>query len=70
MAKIELSPGEVFEHYHSDASKTEALSGVIKLKIGGETRDLAVGETVSVPANTPHAVVNCGDTPAVVACWH
>lgn len=70
MAKIELQPQEHFEHYHSDVSKTEALTDNIRIKIGEAEQDLPRGAVVTVPAQTPHVVINCGDTPAAVSCWH
>jgi quercetin dioxygenase-like cupin family protein len=42
-------------HYHpSQDEHFEVLSGVVRARIGGEKRELEVGETLDVPAGAPH----------------
>jgi len=70
MARITLDPGEIFEHYHGSESVTEHISGRLQLQTETEERPLAHGESYKVPPNTRHTLVNVGDEPATVACWH
>jgi len=55
MAIIELDSGETFEHIHRTQSTTSCISGRVDFGIGGNWRPLQLGETIEVPANTPHA---------------
>ena len=70
MAKITLEKDEVFEHFHSDVSKTILLDGKAELVIGSTTMNLEMDRPVVVPANTSHTIKNCGATPAVINCLH
>jgi len=70
MASILLEPGESFEHFHSEASYTSVVSGEVRFTSNFESRMLAIGERVRVPANHSHTVTNVGHTNARVDCIH
>lgn len=50
-------------HVHpKQESGAEVLSGALVFEVAGEQRRLGAGETISVPANTPHRFWNDGNT--------
>ena len=52
------------EHLHPHQSEGHELrSGTLHLVIGGESRPLAIGESVTVPAGTPHRLRSPGGEP-------
>jgi quercetin dioxygenase-like cupin family protein len=56
---------EPLEHYHpSQAEHFEVLEGTVRVRLGGQERDLRPGETLDVPAGTVHAMWNAGSEPA------
>lgn len=63
-----LLPGqEQRAHAHADNDKIyHALTGTCRVQIGGETRDLAPGETAIAPAGAIHGVVNASQGPATL----
>ena len=70
MARIELEPGEVFEHRHDSPSTTMLVAGVVDFTLDGKTRRLVPGEQVTVPANKSHSSANGGSAVAVIVCAH
>ena len=68
MAKIALGPGEEFEHYHSEESYTKHLSGKIELSFSDKKLILNDGQSVIIPANTPHSAKNIGNNLATFDC--
>ena len=49
------------EHHHPRQEEHfEVLAGELRVRIGEEERTLRTGETLYVPANTPHAMWNAG----------
>ena len=69
MARIELEPGERFEHTHSAASTTYLISGQVEVEVGGVAVPLS-STPMAIPGNTPHVMVNVGSVIAVVGCGH
>jgi mannose-6-phosphate isomerase-like protein (cupin superfamily) len=65
-----LEPGEKFEHFHSDESLTELVSGQAVLSLPDRDIELEVGKPVSVPAGVSHTLVNIGQTEACIGCKH
>ena len=52
-------------HTHpQQESGAEVLSGSLVFEVAGEQRRLGAGETISVPANTPHRFWNDGNEEA------
>jgi len=52
-------------HIHPrQESGAEVLSGSLVFEVAGERRRLGAGETISVPANTPHRFWNDGNEKA------
>ncbi len=49
MAKIILEPGEQFEHFHSEKSLSELLSGDALIKFGDSEEMMVVGRIVHIP---------------------
>lgn len=47
------------DHVHPDQEeRIEVLAGTLHCRIGGEVREMHVGETLIIPASTPHALWN------------
>jgi len=68
MAKIILEPGEVFGHEHDIETTSELVSGVAELRLDGKAIELKQNTEVTVPAHTPHTMVNTGNVDAVIKC--
>ncbi|MFL5970166.1 MAG: cupin domain-containing protein [Gaiellaceae bacterium] len=63
---IELDPKSVVpEHAHEHEQLGMCLSGSLVFRVGDESRELAPGDTWSIPSNVPHEV-HVGDEGAVV----
>lgn len=70
MAKIILEPGEQFEHFHSEPSKTILLKGEAKINFRNVEMPLIIQNAVEVPALASHTLVNVGMNEAVIWCSH
>ena len=70
MAKIEIEPGERFEHMHPMVSTTTLVSGSAELLMDGATIPLAVGVPVTIPARAAHVLINVGPVRAVLRCGY
>jgi quercetin dioxygenase-like cupin family protein len=67
MAVIDLEPNlQVPEHRHENEQLGFVLRGKITMTVGGESRTLEVGETYSIPGNTPHAAATGSEGATVV----
>ena len=65
-AIVELDPDSVVgQHHHPNEQLGIILEGSLRFNIGGESRDLRVGDTYVIPAETPHDAV-AGPEGAVV----
>jgi quercetin dioxygenase-like cupin family protein len=54
--------GEPVEHYHpAQEERFEVTAGRLAARVGGEKRMLETGDTLVVPAGTPHAMWNASD---------
>ena len=59
--------GEIGEEVHEDTDQILTfVSGVAKAKVGGETRNVAQGDLVVVPAGRRHNFINDGPNPLVL----
>jgi mannose-6-phosphate isomerase-like protein (cupin superfamily) len=59
--------GEIGEEVHPDTDQILTfVSGVGEAKVGGQTRKVAQGDLVAVPAGTKHNFVNTGPNPLVL----
>ena len=57
LAVIELAPDAVVpEHRHENEQLGVLVAGSMTFRIGGESRELGVGGTWRIPADTPHDV--------------
>lgn len=57
-SKGELVP----DHYHAlQEERFEVVSGKLTVKLGGQTRVLTQGETITLPRNVPHNHYNADD---------
>ena len=68
MATIVLDSKESFEHFHSDESITFHVEGDVEILINGQSYPLKPGESINVPSNTKHTIINVGNTKAAVGC--
>jgi mannose-6-phosphate isomerase-like protein (cupin superfamily) len=70
LAEATVPPGgETEEHYHGVTEEIyyfTAGSGVMKL--GDEETDVSPGDTVVIPAGTPHKLRNTGTEPLKLLC--
>lgn len=58
MAVVELAPNSIVpEHHHPNEQIGIVLKGSLLFTIGGEQRDLVVGDTYNIPVNVPHSVI-------------
>jgi quercetin dioxygenase-like cupin family protein len=58
------------EHVHPfQQSGAEVLSGTLRFRIDGEERSVEAGESITIPANTPHFFWNDGDGEAHAVQW-
>ena len=57
---------QVPEHSHDNEQLGFVLRGEITMTIAGEARTLGVGETYSIPSNTPHSAATGPDGATVV----
>jgi mannose-6-phosphate isomerase-like protein (cupin superfamily) len=55
-------------HRHDFEEMFSVLEGEVEVTFRGETLRLEAGETVNVPANSPHGFRNVGDRPARLLC--
>ena len=66
-ATYESSSVEPIPHLHpAQDEHFEILRGSMRVRIEGDERDLAAGETLDVPRETVHSMWNNGSEPAVV----
>lgn len=55
LSVVELDPGAVVaEHSHENEQLGIVVSGSMDFRVGDERRQLGVGGTWTIPANTPH----------------
>ena len=58
------------EHTHPfQQSGAEVISGSLRFRVGSEERSLKAGESITIPANTPHFFWNDGDEEAHFIGW-
>lgn len=56
MAVIDLDPNlDVPEHHHDNEQLGFVLLGKVTMVIAGESKELSVGETYSIPSDVPHS---------------
>jgi quercetin dioxygenase-like cupin family protein len=57
LAVVDLPPNvAVPEHHHENEQLGIVLRGSVTFTIGGESRDLATGDTYVIPSHVPHHV--------------
>lgn len=58
MAVVDLEPGaQLPEHHHENEQLGFVISGVITMRIEGDSRELHAGDTYSIRSNVPHDAV-------------
>lgn len=58
------------EHVHPfQESGAEVLSGSLRFRVGGQERLVRAGESITIPANTPHNFWNDGEEEAHAVQW-
>lgn len=64
-----LPGGRIPKHKHPSIEHEQyVLSGRMKIYLGDEVREVAAGQAVYIPPDTPHAYVNEGDEPVEFLC--
>ena len=67
MAVVDVDPDQnVPEHSHDNEQLGFVLRGKITMTIAGDARTLSVGETYSIPSNTPHSAATGPEGATVV----
>ena len=58
------------EHVHPfQESGAEVISGSLRFRAGGQERSVKAGESITIPANTPHNFWNDGEEEAHAVQW-
>jgi len=58
------------EHVHPfQESGAEVISGSLRFRVSGEERSVEAGESITIPANTPHNFWNDGEEEAHAVQW-
>jgi len=70
MARIILETNEIFEHFHSDDSTSELISGEALYHCEGQTIKMKIGEKIHTPAGSAHKMENIGKSNAQIDCNH
>jgi len=61
--------GETVEHLHRNSEELYAFtSGMGRIKVGTEERDVRAGDVVVLPPGTPHKLWNTGEEPLRLLC--
>ena len=64
--RARLDAGSVLPvHQHSQEQITHVITGRLRMIVAGEPRELRSGESVYIPANTPHGVETMEDSLAI-----
>lgn len=55
MAVIDIEPNAIAEeHHHENEQLGLVISGLLTLRVAGESRDLQPGDTYAIPSQVPH----------------
>ena len=66
LAVVELEPNSIVpEHQHPNEQLGVVLTGTMKVRIGGERREIGPGDTYNIPGDVPHEF-HIGSAGAVV----
>ena len=70
LAEATVAPGaETAEHFHRTSEELYLFtSGMGRIKVGDEVREVAAGDCVVLPPGTPHKLWNSGDEPLRLLC--
>jgi mannose-6-phosphate isomerase-like protein (cupin superfamily) len=61
--------GRTEEHYHRITEELYLFtSGMGRMRLDGEEREVRAGDCVVIPPGAPHSLVNTGDEPLVLLC--
>ena len=61
--------GQTAEHFHRTSEELYLFtSGMGRIKVGDEVREIAAGDCVVLPPGTPHKLWNTGDGPLALLC--
>jgi quercetin dioxygenase-like cupin family protein len=67
LALVELAPNSVVpEHQHHNEQLGLVLQGTLRVRIGGERRDIGPGDAYAIPGNVPHDFVTGADGAVVI----
>lgn len=70
LAEAVLAPGRgTASHIHRESEEIYHITrGTGRMTLGEATFDVAPGDTVSIPAGTPHSIVNTGPFDMAMLC--
>jgi mannose-6-phosphate isomerase-like protein (cupin superfamily) len=70
LAEATVPPcGSTFLHLHHESEEIYLfISGRGRMTLGDEEREVEGGDSVLIPPNTPHKLVNAGNEPLVLLC--
>lgn len=56
-------------HRHGQSEEIYHIAaGTGRMTLGGEQFDVGLGDTIAIPAGTPHCIANTGDEPLRILC--
>lgn len=70
LAEATVSPGEVtrLHRHHRSEELYHITDGQGRMSLAAETFDVAAGDTVCIPAGTPHRIENIGNSDLKILC--
>lgn len=65
LAEENLPPGKTVARHHHEVIEEIyfIVSGVGRIKLGDEVRDVGAGDAIYIPQSTPHELTNSGSEP-------
>lgn len=67
-AIVPVGSGTLLHRHRSSEELYHVTAGRGRMTLGTEVFEVAVGDTVLIPAGTPHCIVNIGDTDLHILC--
>lgn len=65
-----MQPGQTtaLHRHHATEELYHVTAGRGRMTLGEDSFEVATGDTVCIPAGTPHCIMNTGDTPLTILC--
>ena len=70
LAEATVSPGDVtrLHRHHRSEELYHVTRGQGRMSLAAETFDVTMGDTVCIPAGTPHCIENTGNSDLTILC--